>query len=469
MSDSTTVIRNLKKKKYTKENLEHFSRYMKNMENRMAMLQLAMNYPIFYETISELEQKQNCPACVAEAVLEIRNLIEKYVINDCSDAEASEGCMAAAALRKRITEYMKTLSAYGDWMNLYEYVLNRKEYNFRDSSHIAKLSDNELTSQVMQYLAGEQDNQTAQIYTAQVITQLPMRMTKKRFFQILEDGLRVYIGSEKKSVDDLAEMLMQSAVAEEPDDQKLFADLAEKKESIGAALDQELDSDRFEAVYDCMEKTFSDLNSYMDCVMLEQEIVNDLYIVLLTRAVTCQDLIEKQNCMDILEEVNRAFSDPERPDIEEVLEDLFVQLEGIQEYLHDQLERYESVLEDLPKETGMPEMDETLKYLGWCVKLHSASIFAELEQQADTIEADEAYVMETAGKLCQMYQQQFAAMPKMMIRGVMSAALGLLPLFVRNYTDVEDYISTSLQNCTDTAEKLACTELLLSMMDDVEW
>lgn len=469
MSDSTTVIRNLQKKKYTTENLEHFSRYMKNTENRMAMLQLAMNYPVFYETISELEQEQNCPACAAEAALEIRTLVEKYIINDCSDAEAAEGCTAVAALRSRVTEYMKTLSAYGDWMNLYEYVLNRKEYNFRSSSHIAKLSDSELTHKVMQYLAGEQDNQTAQIYTAQVITQLPMRMTKKRFFQILQDGLRVYIGSEKKSVDDLTEMLMQSAVAEEPDSQKLFADLAERKDSIGAALDQELDSDRFEAVYDCLEKTFSSLNSYMDCVMLEQEIINDLYIVLLTRAVTCQDLIEKQNCIAILEEVNGAFANPERPDLEEVLDDLFVQLEGIQEYLHDQLENYESILEGLPRETGMAEMDETLKHLRWCTKLHSASIFAELEQQADTSEADEAYVMETAGKLCQMYQQQFAGMSKMMVRGIMSAALGLLPLFVRNYAEVEAYVSTSLQNCTDTAEKLACTELLLGMVNEQVW
>lgn len=469
MSDSSTVIRNLQKKKYTRENLEHFSRYMMNSENRMAMLQLALNYPVFYESISDLEQEADCPVCLPEAAKEIRALVEKYVIGDCSQEEAAEGCAAVVALRNRLTGYMKTLSAYGDWFNLYEYVLNRKEYNFRDSSHITKLEDGELTQKIMQYLAAEADNQTAQLYTVQMIEQLPMRMTKKRFFQIVEDGLRVYIGSEKKSVTDLVEMLRQSAVAEEPDSDKLFANLAEVKDSIAAGLNQELDAEKFEAVYECLEKAFLNLNSYMDCVMLEQEVVNDMYIVLLTRSVACQDLIEKQNCIDILEEINQFFANPERPDVGDSLDDLFIQLEGIQEYLHDQLENYESVLEGLPKELGEPELEEKLMHLRWCVRLHSASIFAELEQQADTSEADEAYVMETAAKLYLMYQQQFAKMPKMMVRGIMSAALGLLPLFVRNYSEVEEYVSTSLQNCTDMAEKLACTELLLGIIEDREW
>ncbi len=469
MADSSTVIRNLQKKKYTRENIEHFSRYMMNSEKRMAMLQMALNYPMFYESISELEQDADSPACLKEAGGALKELIEVYVVNDCSQEEAAKGCEAAAALRSRLTDYMKTLSAYGDWFNLYEYVLNRREYNYRDSSHIAKLGDQELTQKIMEYLSAEADNQTAQLYTVQMLTQLPMRMTKKRFFQIVEDGLRVYIGSEKRSVMDLVEMLRQSAVGEEPDSDKLFVNLSEAKESIAAALEQDLDAEKFEAVYACLEKAFLNLNSYMDCVMLEQEVVNDLYIVLLTRSVTCQDLIEKQNCIDIFEQVNQCFENPERPEIGDSLDELFMQLEGIQEYLHDQLENYESVLEGLPLEIGQPDLDETLKQLRWCVKLHSTSIFVELEQQADTSKADEAYVMETAAKLCLMYQQQFARFPKMMVRGIMSAALGLLPLFVRTYSEVEEYVSTSLLNCTDAAEKAASTELLLSIMEDTKW
>ncbi len=469
MSDSSTVIRNLQKKKYTRENFEHFARYMTNTENRMAMLQLALNYPVFYESISDLEVQADCPACVLEAAGEIRALTEKYVIGECSEGEAAEGLAAVAALRDRLTEYMKTLSAYGDWLSLYEYVLNRREYNYRDSSHIAKTEDGELTRRIMDYLAAEGDNRTAQFNTVHVIEQLPVRMTRKRFFDIVKDGLRVYIGSEKKSVADLAERLTQAAVAEEPDSERLFADMAEAKDSIAAGLSQELDGEKFEAVYECLEKAFLNLNSYMDCVMLEQEVVNDIYIVLLTCSITCQDLTEKQNCVDILNEINGFFANPERPEIDEALDDLFVQLEGIQEYLHEQLENYESVLEGLPKESGQADIDETLMHLRWCVKLHSASIFAELEQQADTSEADEAYVMETAGKLCQMYQQQFDRLPKMMVRGIMSAALGQLPLFVTNYRELEDYVSTSLQNCTDTAEKLACTELLLEIMEESAW
>lgn len=469
MADSTTIIRNLRKKKYTPENLEQFSRYMMNVENRMAMLQLALNYPVFYECVSDLEHEKTCPACLKEAKERLVYLIERYVITDCSEAEAAEGIAAVEALRGQLTEYMKIVSGYGDCMNLYEYVVNRKEYCYRDGSHIAQITDGELTRLILEYLTSETDNQVVQLCTREILKQLPMRMTRRRFFQIVEEGLRAYIGSDQKSVDDLAEFLRQAAVVEEIDPKKLFSKLESEKESISAGLEQELDADRFEAIYDCMQNAFLDLNSYIDCVILEQGLVNNVYIVLLTKAASCLDVSEKQTCTDILNRINELFADSERPEIDDSMDELFIRLEGIQEHLQEQLDQYETVLEELPEGEVKSKWSEKRMHLQWCVKLHSASLFAELGQQEGSVPADEAYVMETAAQLCLMYQKQFQSVPKMTARGIMSGAIAQLPLFVRNYQEIEAYISSSLQNCTDKAEKLACTELLLDIVNDKEW
>lgn len=463
MAKGNTTIRELQKKHYTKENLGQFIRYMKNGESRMALLQLALEYPFFYETISELEADEHCPACLRTQAQKVISLIQTQIL---SDAERSvDALQQVDALRQELTAEMKILSGYTDCMVLYEYVLNRREYSFRDDSHVEKLSDQALKGRVMAYLTSDNDNQATQLRTLEVISQLPMRMTKQRFFQIVEDSLSIYIGSEKSTVEELVYMLRSAAGLVDVDTQGLFPDLTEAKASIASGIVQELDRDRFEAVYTTLEQTMDRLNAYMDCVTCIQEIVNSVYVMLLCGELGLAQVTEQEHCLEILRCINELFADENRPEIGDSLDELFVSIEGIQERLQEQLEWAEAVFGELPKEQEDTTISEGLRQLSWCIRLQSSSTFADLEP-AVSEEADEIYVRQLAAALCQEYRDRFQGQPKMLVRGIMANALTMLPLFVRNYEEIEHYVETSLRNCTDAAEKTACTELLLQLMLD---
>lgn len=464
MADVSTIMRELRKGKYSKENLLQFIGYMKNGEHRMALLQLALQYPVYYETISEAEAAENCPECIREISRETAALAEQFILAE-GETDSAAALAAAEALRQKITAAMRTLTAYTDAMVLYEYVVNRMEYQFRDGSHVPEISDVELQKKIMDYLSNSSDNQAAQMRTLEVIAQLPMRMTRQRFFQIIEDSFSVYIGSEKSTVDELAYMLRSAANVNQIDAEGVFAGLKAQKDSIQAALAQELDADRFEAVYDSLENAMAELNTYSDCVMSAQEVVNHMYTMLLARPFGLSNINEQQNCLEIVRQINNRFADAERPEIGEELDELFMGIEGIQEYLQDQLDAMESVFAELPKEDADAEVDTGLKQLYACTRMQSSSLFAELGLPQKAENAEEAYVRQLAAEQCQMYRECFKGMPKSMIRGIMASSVTMLPLFVRNYQEIEDYVSSSLLNCTDAAEKTACRELILNLIE----
>ena len=122
----------------------------------------------------------------------------------------------ALSLRKESTQIMELLSAYTDRFTVYEYVLNRLEYRFSGASLEAGYSDEDMTQEILQKLSSETDQTVRQSMLVSIIEQLPMRMTRKRFFQVLAEGMDAYKGSDKEAVDGQLFMLRTAAMLEEP-------------------------------------------------------------------------------------------------------------------------------------------------------------------------------------------------------------------------------------------------------------
>ena len=464
MASGTTIIRKLQKKQYTKETLSQFVQYMKNREYRMELLQLALEYPIFYETICALETA-GIPDCMKAQAEQLVALIQKGIL---SEAEDNAGLVVQIeALRQEVTQDMKIVSGYTDHMVLYEYVLNRKEYAFRDASGVESLSDQALTERIMQYLTSDKDNQAVQMRTKEVIAQLPMRMTRQRFLEIVEDGLSCYIGSEKRTVNEVVYLLRSAAglSLDEMDGKERFGDLAQADRFIGGVVAEELDKEQFEAAYEALQQAMERLNAYTDGLICMQQIVNHVYVLLLCRRVGLAQLTEQESCLEILRQIDRCFAADPKPELGDTLDELFVAVEGIQEQLQEQLQTAEAVLEELPRPWKDAAIEEQLHHLDWCIRLQSSSAFADLESGPSEI-ADESYMKETTLALCREYQACLKGKSKRMARGIMANVLQILPLFVHNYEEIEHYVQTSLLNCTDEAERTASRELLLQLMQD---
>ena len=471
MGDLRAVIHNLHKGKNVENNLNIYINQMMREANRLSFVRVALNYPVFYENASELEYSGSYPECIASIVKAIEALCADTMRQNFDGMDTEAIKERAFETRKAITKVMQVLTAFGDRYTIYEYVLNRKEYSYKDTSSMKWFDKDTFKNKILAYTSTDSDKSSNGIKLVQILEQLPMRMTRTRFAQIVEDGLRAYIGSEKSSVEELLYMVRTGALLEEPEEMKVyFPDLYEKSIHVAQCYNQHMTEEEFASLQDYFAQLFLILNNQMDCVLLAQEIVNDICTILLSAPYVMGNVEERSWCVQIAEKVNTLFANPERPEIiYDEFHELLSNLEGVQEQLVELREIGETVQEELKEAYKNRMSEEQLQgfgILGKIAMLLSTSHFGEWKDEEETAEeASETYIMQKAGELIEDLKAHFKKLSKIEIRAIMAKVLTMLPLFVRNYNELESYIDASLANCTDLAEKMACVELINGIID----
>lgn len=470
MSDVYTIIKKLEDGKQVESNLAMFAGSMMTNASRLSNIRFTLNFPVFYEQMQE--EGNTLPPAVTEAADRLVTLTERWLEQPFSGESMERDVAEAERLRNDITRQVRHLTAFSDRFTIYEYVMNRLEYRFREDKLPKGYRDEAMKDQVMEYLLSDRDRTAMQLRTVQVVEQLPMRMAKGRFFQILEDGLSVYKGSEKKSVEEVLYMIRTGAMLEESDGMnEAYPSLAEELARVEGDFDG-MDQADFENRLEHMKTGFEQLNLFMDLMLISQELVNDLYVILLSRPYAMADLAERKSCEEIVKEICQDF----RASAGSLSADMFAKfekLEGVQERcyeafaagdakLPDIRERYQGLLEGLMLE----KMYTSLSVIS---KLLSNSMFIELEDDGQEREtADEAYIKQAYLALTEALNARFRQAPKGVVRAIMAKTVTLLPLFLTNYEEVESYVLTSLSSCTDEAEKAACVEVLTQIIRDGE-
>ncbi|CVI72981.1 hypothetical protein NDGK_02806 [Clostridiales bacterium CHKCI001] len=467
MADIYTIMRRLEKGKDVEANLSLFSNHMMNSANRLSYSRFALNYPTFYETYMEMKKRgDKIPDIVTDAVKELNRIVRKYVGTRFSGELFEQSIEDIETLRKKNIEAMKLFTAYTDRYTIYEYVLNRMEYRFKETK--MECSDENLKTEILNYLTMDKDNAVRQTRTIQIIEQLPMRMTKSKFFQILQDGLSVYIGSEKQSVKDLIYMLRTAAMMEEPEGMEdAYPEIYHMIYRMSQVDFKTLTAESYEALEEEQEKTSQVLNYNIDLYMLLEELTNDLYVILLSTPYAIVDLKEKQNCETIIREVCDLFN--QQTELPEHLSEYFEKIEGIQERCADLFHSGESMLEEIQASyreiLSGSMLDKIYCSLERMSKLLSTSLYVELENSnADHSQADRDYVMQAYAVFSTELKEHLKKQSKPVARAIMAKLITLLPLFVTTYQELENYIETSLASCSDLAEKAACVEIIRTMM-----
>ena len=115
------------------------------------------------------------------------------------------------ALRAENVADMEELTALTDVFQTDEYILNRLEYGFRPDAG-ADYSDGDLTDLLISYFSRiPKEVQNEAIIS--VIEQLPIRMTKNRFLDLLKERLGIYRGGELSVFKARLHMLLTAAGA----------------------------------------------------------------------------------------------------------------------------------------------------------------------------------------------------------------------------------------------------------------
>ncbi len=432
-----------------------------------SLIHLVLNY----YTIKEIQDDTNGISkdmYLSTVVDKLHTLLFQTILEKNMSADYEVLVQEIHNLRDEMTKKMTILTAYTDALQIYEYVLNRIEYTMKEETF--PVEETELAAKVFQYLFHDNDKMVVNSKIQMVTGQLPIRMTKNRFFDYLTDTLNIYNGSDKSSVDDFVTMLKSTALLELPEG---FDDAYPAIVGVIKVLQstdfKKVDLDAYNAVMEQFAFTTDYLTELVSNYLLVMEIINDLYAALLALPYEKNDNAVTMVCADMLKGLHDAFiSEGEIP---EVVDEGFMQIEGLQEELGEDILQYESILTEVMTEhkdtISWIMSDKIFNSLSLISKLMSNSLFIDLEKDVEAEgPADMDYITAKRDELVGLLSEFFGSHPKEVNRAVMAALFSNMPVLFNSQQEVKDYIEYSLNHCSNAGELMACAKILEDMMEE---
>lgn len=456
------LVNNISKGKNPEVNLPKFGQSMMSVYYRYSAVRLAMNYYTYSEMLKERNDDSSDKGSV-----ELKRLVNSYldivntgVMKQAVGPELENAVNSINDIRNSIIKIMKGLTSLVDIFNIYEHVLNRIEYRFKDSSDVEVKDDETFTRELMQYMLSGNDKTLINVRITEAVRQLPLRMTKSRFFELLKEGIRVYKDSEKSSVDDFIYMVSSSSMVYTDDYSNQISDDINSIISEFEKTDfNELDEDGYNKLRDKLAFGIDYVQTAVDEYMLFAELVNDVYVLLLSAPYADTSCEERNILLSILSNSDDGSA-----------EEALVMLEGRQEKLHDMYAPYEYMIKQVLDENK--DMVESLMLgalynsLDVISTLESGSHFVEFDREINHDTAGEAYVLEKYEALKSMLEKFFKEHGKLVNRAVMAHVLAALPVFFNNVQEIQNYVYSSVSGCSDISEKTACAEIFAAMMEE---
>ena len=456
------LVNNISKGKNPEVNLPKFGQSMMSVYYRYSAVRLAMNYYTYSEVLKERNDDSSDKGSV-----ELKRLVNSYldivntsVMKQAVGPELENAVNSINDIRNSIIKVMKGLTSLVDIINIYEYVINRIEYRFKDSSLVLVKDDETFTKELMQYMLSGNDKALVNMRIAEAVRQLPLRMTKSRFFELLKEGIKVYKDSEKTSVDDFIYMVSSSSIVYTDEyTSKISDDINQIIKDFEKTDFNQLDEEGYNSLRDKLTFAANYVQSAVDEYMLLAELVNDVYVLLLSAPYADSSCEERSILMNILSECDDGSA-----------EEALVMLEGRQEKLHEMYAPYEYMIKQALDENG--NIIESLMLsalynsLDVISTLESGSLFVEFGREINHEIAGEVYVNNKYEELKEMLEAFFKAHGKLINRAVMAHVLASLPVFFNNVQEIQNYVYSSVNGCSDMAEKTACAEIFATMMEE---
>ena len=220
------------------------------------------------------------------------------------------------ALRQDTIKEMEKLTAYTDIFQAYEYVMNRVEGRFMPQLVGKQPEDTDaLLDEIISYLTQSDDPADFHERFQQIISQLPVRFTKNKFFAIIEEGMSVYKGAPKAGLDDMLYMLRSEALLNRPktsgteNEEDSYKKLYQILKEFLQADFSTLEAAGYYHLSSKLEEAGELLSEATGDILMLMDMVNDLYVLLLCEDHAMVDLEETQVMTRILGEVLELFKE----------------------------------------------------------------------------------------------------------------------------------------------------------------
>lgn len=460
----SNIRKDIENNKNLEINLPIFANNLISTYNRSAFIRLTMNYFTYYEVISENSSEHADE--VKNLLKELNQVIEQAVLQKAMGEELESAIAAIDSIRNRIIHTMKVLTTYTDSFRIYEYVLNRIEYQFVEQKLPIDYTDEAFTARIMQYILSDRENIVVNQKICDIVAQLPVRMAKGKYFSLVKDGLSIYKGAEKKTLQDFLYMIRTSSMLDIPEkfDQG-FVELKSILSDLENAEYNSLTKEQYQSLSSKIVYGGDYLENIVNLYVMLQELVNDVYSILLSKPYAIKDAKEAEICETIIGAVNGNFNDEKLDEIDQDITDMLILLEGRQEKLFDHIMAEEYLLDDIKNNHGSLlqslMLEKIYSSLYRISILNSGSQFVDFEEhfnEEGTV--DERYLADQTEELIRDLTELFGKSNKMITRAIMATTLSMLPVFFENLDQISEYIQNALGMCRDDAEKTACYHII---------
>ncbi len=461
MSDISKLwIKDIQAGKDINSNLPKYAQELSANYRNSAMLDIVMEYTMLYETWVEGQNSE------LEATQSECEVIHRAISNISKGQSVSDMLTDFENVRKQITEKMQVVTAYVDRFLIYEYVLNRIEYRFamnedERKEELSTFNIDEYVRDLVQYIFETNDNVVVNDRVREIVEQLPVRMARSKYLDIIKKSLSLYKDADKYSLDGYVYMLRTSAMIYEPEGMDRhftwFGTLLDELSEVDFAA---IDSAHFMILQEKIYNASGRLQDISDIYMILQKLANMLYTVAIN------DGVDDSQCIAILGKLSEAFGE----DFEEELDvtELLYPLEGSMEQFYEDRILLESILEEVMLgfavdiySMGIKDIYDNLEK---SKVLFSTSLFAEFDEQEEEPVTEE-YLSEVTDALLGDLLEVIKCNKRPVIRAVMASTLGKVPVFFGNSEEVLDYIKNAFEQCSDEAELIASIKLLDDLME----
>lgn len=460
------LVTDINREKELEARLPEYAAQLNSQYNCYATVKMSMNYYTMREMLSE--QDENSDAGKYFGLL--TELIKKHIVGRTEvDEKAIE---TIRQLRANVEYKMKNLTAFADGYEIYEYVLNRIEAGIK--GNVEQIDIEQLSANLFRYVFSENDTVVINSKLQLLMAQLPVRMTKNKFYDIVTNTLSIYKGGETSSVDEFSDMLRAAVLIQTPRGFEteypflyhVYCDLCE-------ADYKHMEEGEFDSLQERLKQAAAIINNDVSVYMLLQEIINDTYTMLLTVGQAYEENIRISGYKAAVSILDACASSESMEEATESMFSEFMHIEGVQEDVYENVMILEAAFDDIRQryETLLDSLvlQDSFERLSTVSKLLSTSLFMDLDRdygQGAGELADNAYIMKMRDALTFELSEAFEGKDRRVVRSMMAKLLASMPIFMNSQQEIKDYFDYVLENCKDDSELTACSKLVNELMED---
>lgn len=402
-----------------------------------------------------------------------RQLLEQFAtaVRNVLEGEMAEE--ALITLRERIMAQVEELTAYVGELAIYEDIFKRIQSSYRED--VAPVDEEAAAREILQGVFSSEDPVVTNMRIQYMVSCLPVRMTKSRFYDLLAQNLALYKEADTQALESFRYRILSAASLCPTENSECYAEIAEGVKEFRnadlAASDEVVCSDslsRLEAYGDVLVQEQDFLENLQRCVN------NLLAIVLLKQGELSDESIAVEKTMRpaveaLLAGLQSFLAGEEVQESDEVLESIYATLEGRMEQIGEELKAAEAKLQALAEKDVQWAATEEAQRMGKISRLMSTSDYAQLEDE-DPAEALTPETLAQATKeILEAFELGFANKHRRYIRSVMSFVLRELPVFFDSRTEVMNYVLQALQNCKSDGEKQLAIDEVRGLFEELPW